>query len=129
MITPCFPSAPRLCACSLFALAVAIATPAAAQATDDAPSTAPCPDGSVPSADGACVASPEANGLAVQDAATSPDSDDSAGGDIVVTGPRIPRRNIDTGQPTLVLHSSPIEQHRYTRSEERPVGKGGASSC
>src|SRR3546814_16902020 len=109
MITPCFPSAPRLCACSLFALAVAIATPAAAQATDDAPSTAPCPDGSVPSADGACVASPEANGLAVQDAATSPDRDDSAGGHIVVTGPPLTRRNTDPGQPAPALHSDTIE--------------------
>src|SRR3546814_20764739 len=107
MITPCFPSAPRLCACSLFALAVAIATPAAAQATDDAPSTAPCPDGSVPSADGACVASPEANGLAVQDAATSQDSDDSAAGDIASTGPRLPRRHNPTATPPPGPQSRP----------------------
>src|SRR3546814_6871768 len=33
---------------------------------------------------------------------------------IVVTGSRIPRRNIDTGQPTLVLDSSTIEQRGYT---------------
>src|SRR3546814_3105001 len=97
MITPCFPSAPRFCACSLFALAVAIATPAAAQATDDAPSNAPCPDGSVPSADGACVASPDANGLAVQDAATSPDSADSAGGD---------RSEEHTSEPQSLMRNS-----------------------
>lgn len=42
------------------------------------------------------------------------EADDVQGGEIIVTGSRIPRPNLDTGQPTLVLGSDLVEQRGYT---------------
>lgn len=71
---------------SIFALA--LAAPAAAQTAADAP--------------------PQQT--AVDPAVAEPETPT----DIVVTGSRIPRANLDTGQPTLVLSSDLIEQRGYT---------------
>ncbi|OYY90267.1 MAG: hypothetical protein B7Y45_08190 [Sphingomonas sp. 28-66-16] len=38
----------------------------------------------------------------------------NAGGDIVVTGSRIPRPNLESGQPTLVIDSKFIDERGYT---------------
>jgi outer membrane receptor protein involved in Fe transport len=46
---------------------------------------------------------------APSDAAQTPEDT----GEVVVTGSRIPRRNLETGQPTLVLDSQIIEQRGY----------------
>lgn len=96
----------QLCACSAFALAMATAMPAAAQETSaDA------------TADQAGQPAPADQVVSNDDQETSTaqqDADADQGGEIVVTGSRIPRRNIDTGQPTLVLDSNTIEQRGYS---------------
>lgn len=96
-------SAYLMIATSVLAISFPVLSAPACAATDPRSG----PDNQAPQAD-----SPAQDNSSI--ASSAPSAGNSDDQDIVVTGSRIPRPNLDTGQPTIVIDSKLVDQRGYT---------------
>jgi outer membrane receptor protein involved in Fe transport len=96
-------SAYLMIATSVLAISFPVLSAPACAATDPRSG----PDNQAPQAD-----SPAQDNSSIASSASSAGNSDDQ--DIVVTGSRIPRPNLDTGQPTIVIDSKLVDQRGYT---------------
>jgi outer membrane receptor protein involved in Fe transport len=117
----------RLLTTTLFVGAGMLATPAFAQATPPE-----CPPGTVPGNSGACNPADTSQGTGTQPETVGPPAGTvtppstnaqgaqtgTAGGEIIVTGTRIPQPNLETASPVTTVSSQEVKLSGTTRTED-----------